>query len=739
MAADPRQYLVDALSEIFKNPEGAIDSGLQSVSDLGLNAYNMFANPELSIPMAVSAASPWMENGAQVEESGKMFAELLEKRKNETRENSSFFKSPNVGTRLGVSPEANFNKGMERAATENLTPIWESIPENARESIQQYASDPRVAPFAQLLPFAGARIPIGRRGKPNPNNMFEVPANTTLPNPNAKAKVGGKQEGVILPFYEAVNRATAAGKPALAKRLKMNHIKAIDMQRQDATPLAISTATGFHPIPMDNGKEELFWEVEGKSKPTLLNMEEGYYADQNLGHMFENELLFDLMPEVRDTKVVFDADQPINTGSYDKYAGAGKGLVTVGVDKPSNMSIEEGYDNVTGTGVHEMTHASQKALMLPQGGNSRMFDTGRYWQMDESGFSDKELKRKDIVKALMTGVPTRDIADSLSGTGMTVTQELLDNSADQDAFGTIRTGVEGAKDFLDNTQTAEQKYKSLWGEASAFIDEQRNKMSDTQRKQTPYAQQMADFARVYDPSLLRIKRSNNRFDNKVEKVDSFTSNPRTPNNAFYDDDYATLEPKNYKDEDGNIIGEWSEPRLKEGLANTIPEPQYPPEGWRRPSMFDRLENPDLPLRPPEPEFAYRGMSSGEYENFLKTGKIKSKGEYNFSNQEGLTYFTKDPRSSVFYANSFAPKEFVPTFDKPAYVVKIKMPDKSRIKNVHGVAAHELGIIDAIDKSEVIDVYKGKVASHIPESDTRSGSSKVFWESVGNPNNMFEQP
>ena len=70
---------------------------------------------------------------------------------------------------------------------------------------------------------------------------------------------------------------------------------------------------------------------------------------------------------------------------------------------------------------------------------------------------------------------------------------------------------------------------------------------------------------------------------------------------------------------------------------------------------------------------YRGMEAAEFENLKKNGYIKSKGEYNFSNQQGETFFSRDVREAFSYATGFAPAGIREKFfeqGQPAYIVEV---------------------------------------------------------------------
>lgn len=70
---------------------------------------------------------------------------------------------------------------------------------------------------------------------------------------------------------------------------------------------------------------------------------------------------------------------------------------------------------------------------------------------------------------------------------------------------------------------------------------------------------------------------------------------------------------------------------------------------------------------------YRGMESDEFESIKQNGYIKSKGEYNFSNQQGETFFSRDVREAFSYATWFSPSGIREKFfeqGKPAYIVEV---------------------------------------------------------------------
>ncbi|UMO75972.1 large polyvalent protein [Planktothrix phage Pag-Yong1] len=153
----------------------------------------------------------------------------------------------------------------------------------------------------------------------------------------------------------------------------------------------------------------------------------------------------------------------------------------------------------------------------------------------------------------------------------------------------------------------------------------------------------------------------------------------------------------------------------------------------KPNLVQDIE--DLGVRPQE-GIIFRGMSAGEYENFLRSGEIRSNGSYNLQGQDGLTYFSTDPRSAQSYANGFAPEEFKPTFDRPAYIVAARAPAPSDTRRVPGTGNHEIGVTRPIRAEEVTAVYRGNVVAYVPAQ--REGgfyaapTAFVHWEQLPGP-------
>jgi len=111
------------------------------------------------------------------------------------------------------------------------------------------------------------------------------------------------------------------------------------------------------------------------------------------------------------------------------------------------------------------------------------------------------------------------------------------------------------------------------------------------------------------------------------------------------------------------------------------------------------------------EYLWRGMSSKEWEDTQKRGYVKSKGEYNLSNQQGLTYFSVNPRQARSYAAGFTPWTLIPTWKEPAVVVRVKKPEHSRLELRQG--SDEVGVSGSVPISDIDKVYEIRVAAEKP--------------------------
>lgn len=127
------------------------------------------------------------------------------------------------------------------------------------------------------------------------------------------------------------------------------------------------------------------------------------------------------------------------------------------------------------------------------------------------------------------------------------------------------------------------------------------------------------------------------------------------------------------------------------------------------SNFIEAKNKSLSLPNKSSEkVMYRGMSFEEFNEAMKKGFFKSKGDFNIQGQENLTYWSSRPSQAQNYASDFAPSEFKATFDRPAYVVGVKRKKVDRID-----ADTELGVRGETPIKDVVEIYKGDVHSMSP--------------------------
>ena len=121
---------------------------------------------------------------------------------------------------------------------------------------------------------------------------------------------------------------------------------------------------------------------------------------------------------------------------------------------------------------------------------------------------------------------------------------------------------------------------------------------------------------------------------------------------------------------------------------------------------------------PDPNLAYRGMSWEEWQTIQKTGKIQSKGIYNIE-QEGMTFFGKDPSTALSYSTFYSPMQYVASSKKPGVVIAVDrknlIDDDPRIRQ-----DTEMALKGSMPASEIKQVYIIK-----PEISDVSRSHQIF--------------
>lgn len=129
---------------------------------------------------------------------------------------------------------------------------------------------------------------------------------------------------------------------------------------------------------------------------------------------------------------------------------------------------------------------------------------------------------------------------------------------------------------------------------------------------------------------------------------------------------------------------------------------------------------------PQQGMIWRGMSAEEYHAAKANGYIESRGSYNIGGdlQAGKTYFSTSPDQAANYASWYAPAQFKPSFNKPAYVVGI--PDRPTLAREQST---EVGVPGRVPFASVQHVYKGSVFAVIPGSQGAYQDGNT-WEQAG---------
>lgn len=237
----------------------------------------------------------------------------------------------------------------------------------------------------------------------------------------------------------------------------------------------------------------------------------------------------------------------------------------------------------------------------------------------------------------------------------------------------IKSAIGNTGEFSHPTKITESRFDSI---SSAYL-KQINESIDI----TPIFNLHVDPTRYevtsqktsdYDPEQIDVK-FRPKLSNTAVPYDYYTQRKRGQH--WYEPEIATLSK-----EDMGEVFERQIPRLK---------PEYSTE-----------IKTDLSKK-----LIYRGMSEDEFQNIMKTGKIKSHGDFNLEGQEGLTYFSTDPTSAQFYAHNFAPLNHKATGIHHAYVIGVENPGTG--VHIEGTAEHEVGIPHEIDANKIKEIHRGR--------------------------------
>jgi hypothetical protein len=129
----------------------------------------------------------------------------------------------------------------------------------------------------------------------------------------------------------------------------------------------------------------------------------------------------------------------------------------------------------------------------------------------------------------------------------------------------------------------------------------------------------------------------------------------------------------------------------------------------------------------EPGTIYRGMSWEDFQDGLKRGAFKSRGDYNIGpQQEGLTFYSSDPSQAQSYAHGFAPWQYKGTPTRPSVVIGVK--DPGTYPYVTGQT--ELGLRDPVPVGDVRSLHVGRPAIIRPGSQDFTGNYGGVWREGG---------
>jgi hypothetical protein len=379
---------------------------------------------------------------------------------------------------------------------ETASNLWGQVPENLRESIESYVTDPRVAHTAESSILAA---PIFTR------------LARTIKNANFKDNLsgggGGNQKGFLLPAEEAIERTNKAGMGDLSTELAVKHQTALQMLANKESPGDIAKKTGFQVFPDRNGNDTLAWEVPGKFErgdyqPDFAGnpLNESHHKIDNFQDFYKHPMLYDLVPELKDVELDYDYGRQVGEGGFN----SNENKITLGTDasRYGNHALNDSnMDEIFLAGVHEIAHKGQKVFDQPTGGSKELFETGNFAKW--GGEKQPEVLR-EIADALFEGKHASTILNERFDIPLSARQVL---SAIDDTVEPARLDAAMnqhlSRVFRNNTSTDFQKYRQMAGEAHANMDMKRQLMSDQERIDNPVFWDMAEAGGVDNPRLLR--------------------------------------------------------------------------------------------------------------------------------------------------------------------------------------------------------------------------------------------
>lgn len=384
---------------------------------------------------------------------------------------------------------------------------WAARNPNAAESISGYFNDPRVKQTGKLAVVAA---PILERLS---RTLMDANFGDNL----RGASGGNKQEGFILPAEEAIKRTDKAGMTDLSTKLAINHQIAQQMQADGASPLEIAQKTEFHPIPNKQGRDDLVWEVPGRTtqtdiKPSRTGRADGY---DKFSDYYKNDLLYKIVPELKKTGIDYTDEARVGEGWFNRIfdrAHLGTDATARGNIGLKDKDIADMFD----AGIHEISHKGQQLFNMNRGGSPSNFSDGKHLSPVDRLLGKPQPAYQEIAEALRKGEQADFLLNEypeLRPSPKKALQEVADQQKAfkeegwGDPFGLTdkSAGKILADDFRNKTSTKFQKYHQLAGEASANADMQRNWMTDAARLAKPYGEHMAEMGGVINPRMLRFK------------------------------------------------------------------------------------------------------------------------------------------------------------------------------------------------------------------------------------------
>jgi hypothetical protein len=459
-----------------------------------------------------------------------------------------------------------------RASTQNLEEMLvagiEALPQGAQTFLTEFLGDPRMQnQLSMLYPAIGGYL-AGQRGiigaVTDAAKRADVPATPTVKD---SFQGGSKQKGIIVPAEEAIRRAEDAGMPEMADELANMYAQAQFMLKEGYSPLEISKATEFHPVPTgEAGVDQLFWEVPGEigikgSQAIDFNVDPttGNKGQYKVGDLFDLGETMDLiLPEVRDVSLFVAPKNPVGSGGWSRQHNAillgGKGEAQFrpahyqkrGEDLRRNYPYSEAeLKTMLDAGVHEIGHKGQTMFDLGRGGSPSLFEEGDYLPQGARSVANPNQEVRILTEAINKGYDPTELAERMQITEPALIDALQETavfkSALPETLGVGDTATQGqlfgsdldpflnsvaAKHFRNMTSTQHQKYEQLWGEAASNADMERNLMTPQARLNFPYAEHMAMRGGVDNPRLLRWRDPDtgdfSLFDEDRTSADSFT-------------------------------------------------------------------------------------------------------------------------------------------------------------------------------------------------------------------------